>query len=91
MKLPPFQSEYDASDLPDIDGLPLGNEELNEHVRGMGAWQRIESSQQTLVLDAVQSFYLAKRFREVVLPFDGFTNAVVRRALGVDFRTLVWV
>ena len=77
----PFESEYDASQLPAIDGQPLGNKDLDDHVGGMAPWQRVELAQQTLVIDAVESYYLAKRFREKVLPFDAYTNAVVGNAL----------
>ncbi len=81
MKVAPFESEFDVSPLPEIDGQPLGKKDLDSHVGGMAPWQRVELAQQTVVLDAVESYYLAKRFRERVLTFDGYTNAVVGRAL----------
>ncbi len=88
MKLPRFESEYDASTLPKIDGSPLSNSDLTARAEAMAQWQRVEGSQQTLILDAVQSFYLAKRFHQIVLPFDGFTNAVACSALEVVSTTL---
>lgn len=81
MKIPPFESEYDNSALPKVVGDPLGNEPLNVHVLAMNPIQRVESSQRILILDAVQSFYLAKRYRQIVLSFDGYTNVVVPLAL----------
>lgn len=89
MKLPQFESEYDASALPKIDASPLTNSDLTARAEAMASWQRVEGSQQTLILDAVRSFYLAKRFHEIVLPFDGFTNAVAGSALEVVGTSLM--
>jgi hypothetical protein len=76
-----FESEFDASAVPQIDGGPLPNADLAARAEAMALSQRIAGSQQTLLLDAVESFYLAKRFNQTVLAFDGFTNAVASSAL----------
>jgi hypothetical protein len=81
MKAPPFESEFDASAAPQLDGDPLSNADLTARAAEMRLWERVEGSQQTLILDAVESFYLAKRFLQIVLSFDGFTNAVASSAL----------
>jgi hypothetical protein len=81
MNIPPLESEYDASALPQVDGGPLTNNELDAQVLAMDSSRRVESSRQTLIMDAVHSFYLAKRYLQIVLSFDGYTNTVVPSAL----------
>jgi hypothetical protein len=81
MKITPLESEYDASALPQVHGVPLTNDELAAQVLVMDPSRRVESSQQTLVMDAVQSFYLAKRYLQIVPSFNGYTNKVVPHAL----------
>lgn len=81
MNLPPFESEFSASALPEITGEPLSHNALNIAVGSMSTSTRVEGSQQTLVVDAVQSFYLAKGVRSVVGSFTGHTNKVAPAAL----------
>jgi hypothetical protein len=81
MKLPPFESEFGASALPQITGQPLSHSRLDTAVGSMPPSRRVEGSQQTLVVDAVHSFYLAKAVRSVVGSFTGHTNKVAPAAL----------
>ncbi|WP_153395061.1 hypothetical protein [Ornithinicoccus halotolerans] len=81
MKLPPFESEFDASVLPQIAGAPLSHSTLDTAVGSMPLSRRVEGSQQTLVIDAVHSFYLAKGVGRVVASFTGYTNQVAPAAL----------
>jgi hypothetical protein len=89
MRMPSFKSEYEPWALPQVDGDPLTNDELDVQVLAMDSSQRVASSQQTLIIDAVHSFYLAKRYLHIVLPFDGYTNAVVPHALDAIGRSLL--
>jgi hypothetical protein len=50
---------------------------------------RVEASQQTVVIDAVHSYYLAKRFAHLVESFDGHTNAVAPAALAAIGQNLM--
>ncbi|BAS08677.1 hypothetical protein AHiyo4_20990 [Arthrobacter sp. Hiyo4] len=49
--------------LPDLDGNPIDNANLEAHVEAMPVSERIEMSQQVLVLEAVRTYYFAKAFR----------------------------
>lgn len=89
MKLRPFASEFDDSAVRQYGGEPLRNDELDTHVFGMDPSRRVEVSQQTLVLDGVRSFYFAKRFLELVAPFNRYTNSVVDGALEVIGENLM--
>lgn len=80
-KLPRFESEFDASQVPQPSGDPIENTPLDDLVKAMPPGARVEGSMQNLLLDAVQTYYLAKRFHELVGAFDGFTNRVVAGAL----------
>jgi hypothetical protein len=81
VKVQPFESEFADSDLPTIDGTQLSHSVLRAHMDGLPASHRVSRSQQDVVVDAVGNFYLAKRFREIVLPFDGFSDGIGHRAL----------
>ena len=81
MKLQPFESEYGDDALPQVDGEAITHAKLNATVAAMDPAARVEASQQTVVIDAVHSYYLAKRFWHLVETFDGYTNAVTPTAL----------
>lgn len=62
MRIRHFVSEFNADQLPDLDGDPLGNANLDALVEAMPVSGRIEMSQQVLVLEAVRTYYFAKTF-----------------------------
>lgn len=81
MKLQPFESEYGDDAPPQVVGVAITNPKLNASVAAMDPSARVEASQQTVVIDAVHSYYLAKRFWHLVESFDGYTNAAAPAAL----------
>lgn len=81
MKLGPFKSEFDDDDLPNVQANTVTNALLDAKVAAMDPNARVEASQQTAVIDAVSSYYLAKHFLRVVGSLDGYTNAVAPAAL----------
>lgn len=69
MRIRHFESEFNADQLPDLDGDPTGNANLDVQVGAMHMSERIEKSQQVLVLEAVRTYYFAKAFREGIREF----------------------
>lgn len=63
MRIGHFESEFNPDQLPELDGDPLGNTNLDAQVGAMPMSERIEMSQQVLVLEAVRTYYIAKAFR----------------------------
>lgn len=89
MKLQPFESEYGDDTMPQVTGKAMTNSMLDAKVAAMDPSVRVEASQQTVVIDAVRSYYLAKRFAHLVKSFDGYTNAVAPAALKAVSESLM--
>jgi cation transport regulator ChaB len=62
MRLPVFESEYADDLIPDPDGRPLEKDSLVALQASIPVSERLESSSQTLLVEAVRSFYFAKAF-----------------------------
>jgi hypothetical protein len=62
MRLPNFQSEYAPHEVPDLTGARVTNDDLNAEVAKVPEHERVETSQQNLILDVVKDFYFAKYF-----------------------------
>lgn len=61
MKLPPFESEYADSVLPTFQGAPATHDEVRISSDAETPWTQMSALLGTTVIQAVQSFYLAKR------------------------------
>lgn len=61
MKLSDFASEFDPSDLPTVLGAPMENASVATQLAAKGAAFRVQESLMNLLVDAVYSFYFAKR------------------------------
>jgi hypothetical protein len=64
MKLSPFESEYADSVLPTFQGAPAGHDEVRISADAETPWTQMSALLGTTVIQAVQSFYLAKRSRQ---------------------------
>lgn len=62
MRLPNFQSEFAPHQVPDLTGARVTNDDLNAEVAKVPEHERVEISQQNLILDVVKDFYFAKYF-----------------------------
>jgi hypothetical protein len=73
MKLSSFESEYADSALPTFQGKPAGHDEVRISSDVETPWTQMSALLETTVLQAVQSFYLAKRSRQYFsdLPENG--------------------
>jgi cation transport regulator ChaB len=76
MHVNPFESEYPDALVPNPEGSPLNKVSLSALHASIPLGKRLESSSQSLLVDAVRSFYFAKAFyaewnlREENLPSD---------------------
>jgi hypothetical protein len=61
MKQSDFASEFELSDFPTILGAPMENASLARQLAAKGAAFRVQESLMNLLVDAVHSFYFAKR------------------------------
>jgi len=64
MKVPPFASEYADSVLPTFEGAPATHAEVRIGADAEIPWTQMSVLLGTTVIQAVQSFYLAKRSRQ---------------------------
>jgi hypothetical protein len=62
MRLPNFQSEFAPHEVPDLTGARETNKKLDAEVAKVPEHERVEISQQNLILDVVKDFYFAKYF-----------------------------
>lgn len=62
MRLPNFQSEFAPHEVPDLTGARVTNKKLDAEVAKVPEHERVEISQQNLILDVVKDFYFAKYF-----------------------------
>lgn len=62
MRLPNFQSEFAPHEDPDLTGARETNKKLDAEVAKVPEHERVEISQQNLILDVVKDFYFAKYF-----------------------------
>lgn len=61
MKLSDFASEFDPSDLPALVGAPMENASVATQLAARGTSFRVQESLMNLLVNAVYSFYFAKR------------------------------
>lgn len=64
MKLPPFESEYPDSAVPIFQGAPATHDAVRISADAETPWTQMSALLGKTVLQAVQSFYLAKRSRQ---------------------------
>lgn len=64
MELSPFESEYADSALPKFEGAPATHAEVRVGADAETPWTQMSALLGTTVIQAVQSFYLAKRSRQ---------------------------
>lgn len=64
MKLSPFESEYADSVLPTFEGAPATHAAVRTSADAETPWTQMSALLGTTVIQAVQSFYLAKRSRQ---------------------------
>ena len=64
MKLSSFESEYADSAVPTFQGKPAGHDEVRLSSEVETPWTQMSALLETTVIQAVQSFYLAKRSRQ---------------------------
>lgn len=73
MRLSSFESEFAPHEVPDFTGARVRNKVLDAQVTGIPEHERVEVSQQNLILRAVKDFYFAKYFFQKVdaVDFEG--------------------
>lgn len=62
MRLPNFESEFAPHEVPDLTGPRVTNNNLDDAVAKVPEHERVELSQQNLILGAIKDFYFAKYF-----------------------------
>lgn len=84
MKPPPFESEYADSLLPTFEGSPATHAELAASADDEIPWTQMSALLGSTVINAVQSFYLAKRTRQHFsnLPEDDDRVGLVMKDIG---------
>lgn len=98
MELPPFESEYADSALPAFAGAPAEHNEVRDKSDAETPWTQMSVLLGNTVLEAVRSFYLAKRSRQYFrdLPEDddrvghaiGHINSRLMRMAVLDVAAL---
>ena len=62
MRLHNFQSEFAPHEVPDLNGVRVTSKDLDVEVAKVPEHERVEISQQNLILEVVNDFYFAKYF-----------------------------
>lgn len=62
MRLDNFSSEFTAQEVPDLNGARVTNTDLDIAVEQVPEHERVELSQQNLILGGIKDFYFAKYF-----------------------------
>lgn len=70
MRLGDFESEFAPHEVPDLTGARVKNKDLDAAVAKVPEHERVEISQQNLILNVVKDFYFAKYFLRKVNSAD---------------------
>lgn len=68
MRLSPFESEYADSVLPTFEGAPATHAAVRASADAESPWTQMSALLGATIVQAVQSFYLAKRTRQYESP-----------------------
>lgn len=88
MQLPPFESEYADSALPTFQGAPATHAALRASADAEIPWTQMSVLLGTTVIQAVQSFYLAKRSRQYFSDLPESDDRVGRAIRDINSRLM---
>ncbi|WP_339619773.1 hypothetical protein [uncultured Salinibacterium sp.] len=88
MKLSPFESEYADSALPTFEGGPATHDVARTNANAEAPWTQMSVLLGTTVIQAVQSFYLAKRSRQYFRDLPENDDRVGQAIEGINSRLM---